>query len=54
MRYLGGLHLALKRSLADAKVIHAFDWDPSACKVYAANYGENIAERVLQTLLCAA
>jgi tRNA (cytosine38-C5)-methyltransferase len=40
---LGGLHLALNRSRVDGIVIKAFDWDQTACRVYAANHG---AERV--------
>ncbi|KIO24968.1 hypothetical protein M407DRAFT_25715 [Tulasnella calospora MUT 4182] len=36
---IGGLHLALVRSAWDAQVVAAYDWDPAACQVYAANYG---------------
>ncbi|TDL15844.1 S-adenosyl-L-methionine-dependent methyltransferase [Rickenella mellea] len=40
---IGGLHLALKRSSVVATVVRAFDWDQTACRVYEANYGTDIA-----------
>ncbi|KAF7306366.1 Dna methyltransferase [Mycena indigotica] len=40
---IGGLHLALERSKVDANVVHAFDWDRTACEVYSANFGPGIA-----------
>ncbi|KAJ3556629.1 hypothetical protein NM688_g1923 [Phlebia brevispora] len=43
---IGGLHLALTRSSVQAEVVRAFDWDQSACQVYAANYGPNIVQKV--------
>lgn len=45
-RCVGGLHLALQRSTVDGKVVHAFDWDQTACKVYSANHGPNIVQKV--------
>ncbi|KAF7321963.1 Dna methyltransferase [Mycena kentingensis (nom. inval.)] len=42
---IGGLHLALKRSEADATVVRAFDWDLAACEVYEANFGAGIAAK---------
>ncbi|KAM6497854.1 S-adenosyl-L-methionine-dependent methyltransferase [Amanita muscaria] len=43
---IGGLHLALKRSKANASVVQAFDWDQNACQVYSLNYGQDIVSRV--------
>ncbi|KAH9036647.1 S-adenosyl-L-methionine-dependent methyltransferase [Lactarius pseudohatsudake] len=45
---IGGLHTALTRSAVsdDATVVRAFDWDQSACAVYAANHGPGIVRRV--------
>ena len=43
---IGGLHLALERSSVEAQVIRAYDWDPLACSVYAANHGKSIAHKV--------
>ncbi|KIM81686.1 hypothetical protein PILCRDRAFT_71546 [Piloderma croceum F 1598] len=42
---IGGLHLALKRSLVPGTVVRAFDWDQAARQVYAANYGPKIAQK---------
>ncbi|KAK7041450.1 hypothetical protein VNI00_009316 [Paramarasmius palmivorus] len=43
---IGGLHLALETSKVEATVCRAFDWDQNACKVYEANYGSGLAQRV--------
>ncbi|KAH9005768.1 S-adenosyl-L-methionine-dependent methyltransferase [Lactarius hatsudake] len=45
---IGGLHTALTRSAVsdNATVVRAFDWDQSACAVYAANHGPGIVRRV--------
>ncbi|EGN91799.1 hypothetical protein SERLA73DRAFT_118184 [Serpula lacrymans var. lacrymans S7.3] len=43
---IGGLHLALSRSLRSGSVIQAFDWDQTACKVYAENYGFKLISKV--------
>ncbi|KAF5361668.1 hypothetical protein D9758_007323 [Tetrapyrgos nigripes] len=43
---IGGLHLALKRSIVPASVLQAFDWDQNACQVYDANHGRHIAKKV--------
>ncbi|KAG8947111.1 hypothetical protein FRC04_010962 [Tulasnella sp. 424] len=43
---IGGLHLALARSGCDAQVVAAYDWDPSACQVYAENHGPGIVKAV--------
>ncbi|KAF8624860.1 hypothetical protein AX15_005739 [Amanita polypyramis BW_CC] len=43
---IGGLHLALTRSNADATVVQAFDWDQMACQVYSLNHGPNIVSKV--------
>ncbi|KAG8963991.1 hypothetical protein FRC03_002329 [Tulasnella sp. 419] len=42
---IGGLHLALRRSLVKGIVVAAYDWDPSACTVYDFNYGIGISRR---------
>lgn len=42
---LGGLHLALRQSRAACSPVKAFDWDQTACQVYAANYGAEIINR---------
>lgn len=43
---IGGLHMALKRSSANATVVQAFDWDQLACQVYSLNHGPDIAFKV--------
>lgn len=43
---LGGLHRAFIQSNVQGQVVHAFDWDQSACRVYDANYGEGIVQKV--------
>ncbi|KAG7089090.1 hypothetical protein E1B28_010799 [Marasmius oreades] len=43
---IGGLHLALSRSSVNASIESAFDWDQNACKVYEANHGRGVVERV--------
>lgn len=45
---LGGLHRALEDSHADGQVVRAFDWDQTACKVYALNNGKNSVQKVCQ------
>ncbi|THU88196.1 S-adenosyl-L-methionine-dependent methyltransferase [Dendrothele bispora CBS 962.96] len=50
---IGGLHLSLKRSNVPASILQAFDWDQNACRVYAANYGNDIAKKVDISLLSA-
>ena len=42
----GGLHRALQVSDVDCAVVRAFDWDQTSCRVYGANYGPNIVNRV--------
>ncbi|KAL0566340.1 hypothetical protein V5O48_015673, partial [Marasmius crinis-equi] len=44
---IGGLHLALSRSVLDvsARVVRAYDWDQTACKVYETNHGSGIVEK---------
>ena len=42
----GGLHRALNHSKSDAIIVRAFDWDQSARRVYDANYGPGIAQKV--------
>lgn len=46
----GGLHLALRRSKVQGAVVQAFDWDQTACQVYAANHGPGIAQMVNHAL----
>ncbi|KAK1227450.1 hypothetical protein PQX77_009551 [Marasmius sp. AFHP31] len=45
---IGGLHLALSRSSTNvsAQVVRAFDWDQTASRVYEANHGKGIVEKV--------
>ncbi|ESK88473.1 dna methyltransferase [Moniliophthora roreri MCA 2997] len=43
---IGGLHLALKTSKVEATVCRAFDWDQNACKVYEANHGSGLVEKI--------
>lgn len=45
----GGLHLALATSLVKGRVVRAFDWDQTACKVYEANYGPHVVQKVCAT-----
>ena len=47
----GGLHLALATSMVKGRVVRAFDWDQTACKVYEANYGPHVVQKVCATLL---
>ncbi|KAJ7031500.1 S-adenosyl-L-methionine-dependent methyltransferase [Mycena alexandri] len=42
---IGGLHLALSRSIAPVSVTKAFDWDQLACDVYSTNFGPGIATK---------
>lgn len=44
--HIGGLHLSLSKSTIKVDVVQAFDWDPTACQVYTANYG-NLVRKVL-------
>ncbi|OBZ79206.1 tRNA (cytosine(38)-C(5))-methyltransferase [Grifola frondosa] len=50
---IGGLHRALLQSDVDGTVIRGFDWDQSACRVYEANYGSNIVQKVDISMLFA-
>ncbi|KAF8060915.1 S-adenosyl-L-methionine-dependent methyltransferase [Lyophyllum atratum] len=43
---IGGLHLAFSRSGVDGSIVQAFDWDQSACQVYAANHPSGIVKKV--------
>ncbi|KAG2160248.1 S-adenosyl-L-methionine-dependent methyltransferase [Suillus bovinus] len=48
---IGGLHLALRRSRVACSLVKAFDWDQTACQVYAANYDAKlIIRRDISTL----
>ncbi|KAG0703032.1 S-adenosyl-L-methionine-dependent methyltransferase [Suillus ampliporus] len=42
---IGGLHLALRQSRVASSPVKAFDWDQTACQVYAANHGTTIISR---------
>jgi hypothetical protein len=42
---IGGLHRALQRSGVAGDVVAAFDWDQTACRVYAANHGPGIVRK---------
>ncbi|KAL4065771.1 S-adenosyl-L-methionine-dependent methyltransferase [Scleroderma yunnanense] len=42
---IGGFHLALNRSNVSGTVISAYDWDQTACHVYAANFGCKIVHK---------
>ncbi|KAG1725577.1 S-adenosyl-L-methionine-dependent methyltransferase [Suillus paluster] len=42
---IGGLHLALRQSRVASSPVKAFDWDQTACQVYAANYGAQTISR---------
>ncbi|KAG1889191.1 S-adenosyl-L-methionine-dependent methyltransferase [Suillus subluteus] len=42
---IGGLHLALRQSRVACSPVKAFDWDQTACQVYASNYGAKIISR---------
>lgn len=46
MHVLGGLHRALEGSHVDGQVVRAFDWDQTACRVYALNNGKDIVQKV--------
>lgn len=43
---IGGLHRALLQSKVDGTVVHAFDWDQTACRTYTANYDHHIMQKV--------
>ncbi|KAI0696481.1 S-adenosyl-L-methionine-dependent methyltransferase [Cerioporus squamosus] len=43
---IGGLHRALAQSNVQGSVVRAFDWDQSACRVYTANYGQRVVQKV--------
>ncbi|KAH9855794.1 S-adenosyl-L-methionine-dependent methyltransferase [Lenzites betulinus] len=45
---IGGLHRALAQSAVPGggSVVRAFDWDQAACRVYAANYGPNVVQKL--------
>ncbi|KAI0327239.1 S-adenosyl-L-methionine-dependent methyltransferase [Cubamyces sp. BRFM 1775] len=43
---IGGLHRALTESTVEGTVVRAFDWDQAACRVYAANYGPGMVQKV--------
>ncbi|KAI0638813.1 S-adenosyl-L-methionine-dependent methyltransferase [Trametes polyzona] len=43
---IGGLHRALAQSTVRGAVVRAFDWDQAACRVYAANYGADVVQKV--------
>ncbi|KAG2069855.1 S-adenosyl-L-methionine-dependent methyltransferase [Suillus decipiens] len=51
---IGGLHLALRQSRVACSPVKAFDWDQTACQVYAANYGAKIVTRIDISILSAA
>ncbi|KAG1829468.1 S-adenosyl-L-methionine-dependent methyltransferase [Suillus variegatus] len=51
---IGGLHLALRQSCVACSPVKAFDWDQTACQVYAANYGVKIITRIDISTLSAA
>ncbi|KAF9229821.1 S-adenosyl-L-methionine-dependent methyltransferase [Gyrodon lividus] len=42
---IGGLHLALRRSGIPAAAAVAYDWDQTACQVYAANFTPDIVHK---------
>ncbi|KAJ2931132.1 hypothetical protein H1R20_g5900, partial [Candolleomyces eurysporus] len=42
---IGGLHHALSNSRPDAQVLKAYDWDPTSCQVYSANFPGPISSR---------
>ncbi|KAF8554552.1 S-adenosyl-L-methionine-dependent methyltransferase [Imleria badia] len=42
---IGGLHLALRRSGIPVEVAAAYDWDQTACQVYAANLGADVVHK---------
>ncbi|RDB29387.1 tRNA (cytosine-5-)-methyltransferase [Hypsizygus marmoreus] len=48
---IGGLHLAFSRSMVAGSVVQAFDWDQTACQVYAANHAPDIVQKVDITTL---
>ncbi|TFK22040.1 S-adenosyl-L-methionine-dependent methyltransferase [Coprinopsis marcescibilis] len=43
---VGGMHFALSRVNLDITLARAFDWDQTACKVYSANHGPGVVERL--------
>ena len=49
----GGLHLALRRSgiPGAVNVVAAYDWDQTACQVYAENLGADLVHRVSPCLV---
>ncbi|KAI0770976.1 S-adenosyl-L-methionine-dependent methyltransferase [Trametes elegans] len=44
---IGGLHRALAQSAVQGAVVRAYDWDQAACRVYAANYGPDVVQKVV-------
>ena len=47
--FAGGLHLALRSSgVPGAHVVAAYDWDQTACQVYAANFGIGNVHKVFR------
>jgi len=42
----GGLHRAFSRSGIQGSIVQAFDWDPTACHVYAANHSPHLVTKV--------
>ncbi|THH17188.1 hypothetical protein EW146_g3573 [Bondarzewia mesenterica] len=49
---IGGLRLAFEQSSIRGEVVRAFDWDQTACQVYAANHGHSIVQKVDISTLC--
>lgn len=47
---LGGLHCAFARTGLHGSIIQAFDWDRTACQVYAANHSPDIVTKVSSKL----
>lgn len=48
----GGLHRALAQSVISGggHVVRAFDWDQAACRVYAANHGPDVVQKVARSI----
>ncbi|TBU37670.1 S-adenosyl-L-methionine-dependent methyltransferase, partial [Dichomitus squalens] len=42
---IGGLHCALAQSNVDGSIVHAFDWDQAACRVYSANQSHAVVQK---------
>ncbi|KAI0757624.1 S-adenosyl-L-methionine-dependent methyltransferase [Daedaleopsis nitida] len=51
---IGGLHRALTQSNVHGAIVRAFDWDQAASRVYSANYGPGIVQKVDISSLTAA